>query len=146
MFFLQTEIRYWKCQACAVQDDLQRHLLPSIEIWKRWTFCDHTCATALESALLISMGLNSPSIPRSSIHCNLRPCLFYLLDYGIAALQKPKSEEKNKSSAPAFFSRLWFVSPIKKKFRRPYRPCLQVCNSAHCCFATGNVVLRSPGI
>jgi hypothetical protein len=25
---------------------------------------------------------------------NFRPCLFYLLDYGIAALQKPKSEEK----------------------------------------------------
>jgi hypothetical protein len=37
----------------------------------------------------------------------LRPCLFNLLDYGIAALQKPKSEKKKKvlhyHFSPAFF-------------------------------------------
>jgi hypothetical protein len=39
---------------------------------------------------------------------HIRPCLFYLLDYGIAALQKPKSEKKKKSSALSFFTCVFF--------------------------------------
>jgi hypothetical protein len=46
----------------------------------------------------------------SSFSVAVRPFLFYLLDYGIAALQKPKSEKKKKGPhyhfSPAFFSRL----------------------------------------
>jgi hypothetical protein len=40
-----------------------------------------------------------------------RPCLFYLLDYGIAALQKPKIEEKNKRYALSFFTCVFFPPP-----------------------------------
>jgi hypothetical protein len=39
----------------------------------------------------------------------LRPCLFYLLDYGIAALQKPKSEKEK-----VFFPPLICVANFKK--------------------------------
>jgi hypothetical protein len=38
----------------------------------------------------------------------LRPCLFYLLDYGIASLQKPKSEKEKKSSTLSFFTCVFF--------------------------------------
>jgi U6 snRNA-associated Sm-like protein LSm3 len=45
---------------------------------------------------------------KERLKCIVRPCLFYLLDYGIAALQKPKSEKEKKSSALSFFTCVFF--------------------------------------
>jgi hypothetical protein len=61
-----------------------------------------------------------PGGRRSLTDCFIRPHLFYLLDYGISSLQKPKSENKKKVPhyhfSPAFFPPPLICVNNKKKF------------------------------
>jgi hypothetical protein len=71
----------------------------------------------------------------------IRPCLFYLLDYGIAALQKPKSERKKFPPLICIANETNFsVDHIGRAYRSA------IPRGRLKCSATGNVVLRSPGV
>jgi hypothetical protein len=149
-------LRYDNCHYRSVRSggDVVRSFL----IWNlvRENISSHF-PSKLDSQLLPCMHLIPFREILRNIFCEtinkVRPCLFYLLDYGIAALQKPKSEKKKKFHTIIFhlrfFSCHWFVSPIKKCFSvdhigRAYKSTWSI--KMFCCFTTGNVVLRSPGL